>query len=535
MILFFKKNYLFFIALFGLFIFYNFYQILWLRPQSIHQWRQTDCLQIAHNYLTENWNFFSPSIHNYFSDGETSGKTAGEFPLLYYFVAILWKVFGEHEFIYRLVTLIIFSLGLYSLYDLLKRLLNNNFWALSVTFFLFTSPVLVFYSNNFLPNVPAFSFVLIGWNFFYRYHHAKKIKFLYFAIGMFTLGGLFKMTAYISFIILGAFYFFDLIKSLILKKEVKIFSNLKTSIFPFIFSLVILLSWYIYAAYFTGVHGGKYTYNGLWPIWKMEANQVELILNFIRDIIYHQLFSSTALWLIMAMGLFLFLDYKKTNRFIAASLSLLLIGCSGFIALWFQALEAHDYYVINLLLFPLFILVGFVWHLKENYSSVFNSKVVQILFSIFVVFNVFYASNNIKMRYWSELKVKQGVAKVLASKPEVDYWWWVGSHNSFEALDDIESYNRSIGIKKTDLVAFIPDQGFSTSLYLMNQKGWTSGFGIENDPNNSPEEKMKNKIDSKQLQYLFVGDSISLEKEYLKPFLHTPIGNYKGVLIFSLK
>ncbi len=166
MLHFFKNNYLFFIGLLGLFFTYSFQDILFLRPQSIHQWRQADCLQIAHNYLTESWNFFSPSIHNYFSDGETSGKTAGVFPLLYFFVAIIWKIFGEHEFIYRIVTLSIFFGGLFALYNLLKKLLQNNFWALTVTFFLFTSPLLVFYSNNFLPNVPAFSFVLIGWYFF---------------------------------------------------------------------------------------------------------------------------------------------------------------------------------------------------------------------------------------------------------------------------------------------------------------------------------------------------------------------------------
>jgi len=535
MTLFFKRNYLFFIGIVSLFLIYRFHDIMWLRPQSIHQWRQADCLQIAHNYLTDSWNFFRPSIHNYFSDGETSGKTAGEFPLLYFFVALLWKVFGEHEFIYRMVTLTIFISGLFALYDLLKKILNNNFWSLAITFFLFTSPVIVFYSNNFLPNVPAFSFVLIGWNFFYRYYHSKKSKFLFFAIGMFTLGGLFKMTAYISFIVLGAFYIFECIKFKILKKELKIFQNLQTSFFPFLFSLIIMLSWYIYAAYFTGIHGGKYTFNGLWPIWEMKSSQIEVILDFIKNIIYHQLFSSTALLLIIAMGIFLFVDYKKTNRFILTSLALLLIGCTSFIALWFQALEAHDYYVINLLLFPLFILIGFVWHLKENYQFLFNSKIVQIIFSVFVLCNIFYASNNIRMRYWGNLNVSLSVAKILADKPEIDYWWWTGSHNSFKALNDIEPYNRSLGIKETDLVAFIPDQGFSTSLYLMNQKGWTSGFGIENDPNTDPRQRLIDKINSKKLQYLFIGDSVTLKKEYLQPFLNNPIGSYKGVLIYSLK
>ncbi len=350
---------------------------------------------------------------------------------------------------------------------------------------------------------------------------------------MFTLGGLFKMTAYISFVVLGAFYVLECIKFLFLKKELKIFFNLKTTFFPFLISLTSLVSWYIYAAYFTNLHGGKYTFNGLWPIWEMKDSQIDNILEFIDNIIYHQTFSTSALISITVMGLFLFIDYKKTNRFVLGSITLLLIGCSMFIVLWFQALEAHDYYVINLLLLPLFILVGFIWHLKKNYPHLFNSKIVKAVFAIFVLCNVIYASNNIKMRYWSELNASSKMANILANKPEVDYWWWTGSHNTFEALNTIESYNRSIGIKKEDLVVYMPDQGFATSLYLMNQKGWTSGFGIENHHRIKPEERLKDKIENKQLKYLFI-DSTYLTKNYLQPFLNKPIGNYNGVLIYAL-
>jgi hypothetical protein len=74
-----------------------------MRPSSVHQWRQAACLSLADNYYEGNWNLFEPSMHIQFSDNGTSGKSAGEFPLLYYIVAILWKIFGKHEFIFRLL------------------------------------------------------------------------------------------------------------------------------------------------------------------------------------------------------------------------------------------------------------------------------------------------------------------------------------------------------------------------------------------------------------------------------------------------
>lgn len=518
-----------------LFFVYGFHEILFLRPQSMHQWRQTDCLQIAHNYLTDSWNFFSPSIHNLFSDNETTGKTIGEFPLLYYFVAILWKIFGEHEFIFRIITLAYFFVGLYYFYKLLLSLLNNTFWAFSLTLLLFTSPLLVFYSNNFLTNVPALSSVLIGWYCFYSYYKTKSYKSLCLCILFFTLGGLFKMTAYISFVLLGFFYVVDSYRTLIQKKEGKIFVATKTCLVVFLLSLITITVWYSYAHYFTSIHGGKFTFNGLWPIWEMNDGQLQNIIKFIKQIIIHQVFNKYTLMVFIGMLVFLIADFKKLNRFILASIVLLFIGVSLFVLLWFQALDAHDYYVINLIILPLFILVSFVWHLKSNYPRVYNSAVIKISFFIFLVFNVSYATNNIKMRYWGHFNYSDKYPKLFCEKAEIDFWWWTGSQNQLEALNDIEEYNRSIGIKKTDLVVFIPDQGFSTSLYLMNQKGWTSGFGIENYPDTPPEKKIKDKVNNKNLKYLFVGDSTSLEKVYLAPFLSNHVGHYNGINIYKLK
>ena len=515
-----------------LFFVYGFHEILFLRPQSMHQWRQTDCLQIAHNYLTDSWNFFSPSIHNLFSDNETTGKTIGEFPLLYYLVAFLWKVFGEHEFIYRLVSLLVFYLGLLALFNTLKNLYKDIFWASLVVLFLFTSPILIFYSNNFLTNAPAFGLVLIGWSFFYRFYKSKKNKLLYLSILFFTLAGLLKMTAYISFILLGCFWLYDLLRVLV-KNDAIIFNKLIKSAAPFFFSLTTIFIWYLYGSFFNLNHGGKYTFNGLWPIWEMQEGHMAKIEEFVRDILIHQIFSKYSLVLIVIMAIYLLVKFKTINKFIVASILILTIGTTLYLLFWFQALDAHDYYVINLMVLPLFIVVSFFWHLKETYPSALKNKSLKIIGSIVLLYNIFYASNNIHMRYWGPFNYSDKYPKYFCDKNEIDFWWWTGSQNPLEALNDIEDYNRKLGIKQNDIVAFIPDQSFGVSLYLMNQKGWTSGFGIENTPN--PRHSIKDKINNKNLSYLFVRDSSSLKNEYLTPYLSNHIGHYNGINIYSLK
>ena len=92
-----------------LFFLYGYHKMYDHRPYSMHQWRQADCLSFTKNYYEEGVNFFSPKIH---FQGSTEGKALSEFPLINYSVAGLWKVFGEHEYLYRFLVLALFFTAL---------------------------------------------------------------------------------------------------------------------------------------------------------------------------------------------------------------------------------------------------------------------------------------------------------------------------------------------------------------------------------------------------------------------------------------
>ena len=86
--------------------------IIPLRPQSVHQWAQCDRASVALNYYQDDMNLFLPRVHN-LDNG--SGITGLEFPFVNYSVAILYKFFGYHEWMYRALMLLIFSFGMISL------------------------------------------------------------------------------------------------------------------------------------------------------------------------------------------------------------------------------------------------------------------------------------------------------------------------------------------------------------------------------------------------------------------------------------
>mgnify|MGYP005849226601 CR=1 FL=1 len=105
-------------------------------------------------------------------------KTAGEFPGLYFFIALLWKLFGYHEYIFRVVNTLIAFLGLFALFRTLQMIIDNLFYSLTLSLLLFTSPIFAYYANNFLTDVPALSMALIGWYFFVcvKFHHVVEVK-----------------------------------------------------------------------------------------------------------------------------------------------------------------------------------------------------------------------------------------------------------------------------------------------------------------------------------------------------------------------
>ena len=181
---------------------YNYLEILQLRPQSTHVWRQTDCTSFALNYYQDGLNPFKPRLHNQFN---TNGVTLGEGPILYYAVSVLYAIFGADETVYRGFWLLIWIVGLFHLFKLLRKLLQDDFWAVMITSTVFTVPVIVFYVPNFLPNTPAMAFVFMAWYYFYRYTEDKKKLNLALTVILFSIAGWVKAPALITyFALLGA-------------------------------------------------------------------------------------------------------------------------------------------------------------------------------------------------------------------------------------------------------------------------------------------------------------------------------------------
>ncbi len=479
---------------------YNYLEISQLRPQSTHVWRQTDCTSFALNYYQDGLNPFKPRLHNQFN---TNGVTLGEGPILYYAVGVLYAIFGADETVYRGFWLLIWIVGLFHLFKLLRKLLQDDFWAVMITSTVFTVPVIVFYVPNFLPNTPAMAFVFMAWYYFYRYTEDKKKLNLVLTVILFSIAGWVKAPALITyFALLGA----GSIHQLFVSKQ-----NLKSIINEYYILLIpflVAFSWYSFTAWYAaGPSADDYLSAKLFPIWKMSFQDVLDTIEQVRTMWLDEfLVDYQAIVYGIMLLASLTLLYTKKHRLHGLLLLFVVFGIVSYCLIFFIAFNYHDYYTINV-----FILVPFIFSFTilqlQQYSNKYISGSLKIAAVLFLYLSTTYSAQRQTVRYTS----------------------WMNEPHVSTDLFDIEPVLRQHGIKSTDLVISVPDETTNLSLYLMNQKGFT----YYNEVN--LEQDSVNKRINEGTKYLVVNQAGEEQKDYLRSFVDEEILTHGEVKVFTLK
>jgi len=517
------KNDLLFLLLFAFFANCYYYSVIDKGPMNVHLWRQTDCLSIT-RYYAEGAGFLKPEMNIQLADNNTTGLTAGEFPVLYYTVGMIWKVFGESYLSYRLFYLLILFAGLFAFYKSLQLLFNDSFWAIAVSALLFTSPVYVTYGISFLTDVPAFSFILIALYFLLQYQRKQTQHLFFIAMVFFSLAGLIKISSLIAFVFL---FFIFILESFSVKSlgNKKLFKCNRYEWIGFASAVFVIFLWYYYASYYNRLHGFKYTFNNIFPIWNIERGVIGELIKNINNFTTYVYFSSSVILALFFAGLLNLMLWKRIA--LLAYLSNIVIGFGGIIyfILWGPLMGIHDYYYTALLILFVGIFIPFLWFVKTNHTDIFKGKILKIFIGIFLLFNFLYCLNVVRLKTFAT----KGDYFMVRNHDFVSLMKWTNADVSenWNRFETMRPYIRQIGIKKEDKIISLPDQSFNVSLYLVNQKGWTDFLHY-----NKTEDIAL--LIQKGAKYLFISDQNLLKEEFLAPFLTNQIGSYKGIEIFKL-
>lgn len=509
---------------------YNFHTILFHGPWLPHMWRQADCLSITTNYFKDNLNFFTPAVH--WTGPEGHGRTMSEFPIIYFTVGKLWALFGKHYFIYRIINIILVFSGLFSLYKISNKFLNDRFWAFFVPVFVFSSSALVFYTNNFLSNAPAFGLALTASYFYLLFRNSKQKKWLVASVVAFTLAGLLKITSLIIFVAFFAFEVLQLLRA-ISKKQIHFLQACKRFI-PYLIVVAVIAAWYTYARDYNSKNVQNIFLQGLYPIWDLNQTQIKEVLDKFYHNILPSFFNRNALLVILVLFVADMVFLIKKGQRELTIVAIIFAGVLLYLTLWFKALDQHDYYLINLLILIPAVLLGFLFELKQRFFAIFKNPYLKTIAAVFVILLITQTMlvNRIKYNVNDPFLKVNNITKTL---DEEDFKYWNYKQNKYaetlHALESITPYLRELGIHRDDLVVSIPDVSINISLVLMDQKGFTDYGYSENK--GKIHERMENfkRIGAK---YLIVNDANAINRKEFDEYTQHQIGEYQNVKIYKL-
>ncbi|MFZ1677865.1 MAG: glycosyltransferase family 39 protein [Saprospiraceae bacterium] len=148
-------------------------------PMDTHFFRQALTLGVARNYIEWDSNLFHP--RTILCDSR-EGNIAGEFPIYNYLVSILWRIFGQHNWCFRLLTLIVSSFGLWYFYKISCRIISEKSSVAATV--LFGTSIAFIYARKGMPDVFSLSLVLagvsFGWSFLEKGKFWQLLLFILF-------------------------------------------------------------------------------------------------------------------------------------------------------------------------------------------------------------------------------------------------------------------------------------------------------------------------------------------------------------------
>ena len=503
-----KQNLTFFAILLLVGVFFGYPAILKKGPESTHAWRQSDCAALAKNYYRSDLKFFQPRL---FNRQEGEGFMVGEFTGTYFMAAVFYKVFGVHDGILRGIHLIIFLFGMLALMKVAFRFMEDRFLAIVVSLLFFSAPVLTYYGNNFIPDVPAFGFLMMGWAAFLRFRNDKTYKHWWQAVAFFSLAGLMKITFLMSVGALGLFLLLESVFKIDIEEK-KLFPDLRKAWVGFLVILLVVGSWYVFSIQYNKLHDSSYFLNATYPIWA-DVNRDYFHFTLTRTFFFwskYYFFPGLGVLFVLMVPWVLTRGKKARGNFHFGICLLTFLGALAIWLLWFYQFTDHDYYIIALYPFFIFTLIGAFKMLKENYSRFIESIPVKILLGLFLVASLVFARHTMGERYTGKF----------AYKP-----------NPVLSETGFQEYLTTLGINKDTKVISIPDISPNISLHRLNLPGFTEWKDTKR--NRISVERMQHFIDL-GAQFMIIHDPESLEKDYVKAYSSDLAGEYNDVRIFDL-
>jgi len=254
----------------------------------------------------------------------------------------------------------------------------------------------------------------------------------------------------------------------------------------------------------------------LFPIWSLSSEGINNVLTNIKDVWLKDYFTRFSLIITGILMISNFVFSRRIPAFLILIQLFLFLQIVVFVLFQFWTLKDHDYYIINLYILPVFVLLGSIFLLKSLFQNQIMLMVFKLAFAVLVIFNIQYSIKRMDDRYDG---------------------WMNRNYQKMKGFYEITPYLREIGMQPEEKVISFSD--FShVSLYLMNQQGWSrytdARFNRENPVRYNQDSAGISQSLRRGAKYLIINGFEDLyNNDYLRSFTQHLESTYKNILIFE--
>ncbi|MEZ4829667.1 MAG: hypothetical protein R3C61_25775 [Bacteroidia bacterium] len=312
-------------------------------PLGVHQWRQADGAAMMWFYYQGN-SFFQPEIFNL----ETTdyGYAVGELPFTYWIAGKIAVITGWNVSLLRWVHLVIFLAGIGSLVWILRQTPTDHLLLVLVVNILVSTPVIAYYSANYLPDSPALSLVFVSWALLFQGYRRNQNRWLYAAAVVAALAACLKLTLAVSWVATA------LTLALVPGKFQHISTALRRHFLLSTFFWGILIAGCrIWIMRYNTQFDSTYFLASLRPVWQYSVSDIYNILLGLKYELKGILSPGTGI----GMAWVVYLLVKNHRQIHSGLLVLILLHIAGLVTivlLFFRMYREHDYYTLALWVSP---------------------------------------------------------------------------------------------------------------------------------------------------------------------------------------
>lgn len=261
-------------------------------------WRQASTAMMADNFYRGNWNIFYPEVS---WDGPGPSYNGREFQTVTYISALLYVVFGQHDWIGRSLAVIFSLWGIFAFYQLVFRVWNKEY-ALASAAVLAILPGSIYYDRSFLPDPAMIALVTTSCWFLVAYLQTERWHYLLLASMIGTWGFLTKLPGLMVGIpMLYAIFTIFGLKGLMRPKKLIIIGLSAITI------LIIVITYYLWARYLSLTYppyhfagSGNWLWNNGLHQWWEQKYFLPKLYEFLKDWFWTKPFI-----ILIVIGLFL--------------------------------------------------------------------------------------------------------------------------------------------------------------------------------------------------------------------------------------